>query len=235
MDGRSLRRVVGGTESSIRCAHTSSWPTLNCPSQESLCFCEKGRLCSSSSALSWAPMVPYVKYLLLSQPFPPFPCFWLEELPLTWLISIQSKNCFETHLIIHPVLFLPVSKTHGKGREDKFKTETSFPLWLLQCTSLKTCAHRGVKPFMSCDTSQVAPATESSPSEPGPGACTLGMAAALFAASEAHLLWQRLTCLQTQPCACTMELHVHHVFHVHHGTGNNYCRNATLVPVFICI
>lgn len=162
MDGRSLRRVVGGTESSIRCAHTSSWPTLNCPSQESLCFCEKGRLCSSSSALSWAPMVLYVKYLLLSQPFPPFPCFWLEELPLTWLISIQSKNCFETHLIIHPVLFLPVSKTHGKGREDKFKTETSFPLWLLQCTSLKTCAHRGVKPFMSCDTSQVAPATESS-------------------------------------------------------------------------
>lgn len=44
---------------------------------------------------------------------------------------------------------------------EKFKTETSFPLWLLQCTSLETCAHRGVKTFMSCDT-QVAPATKSS-------------------------------------------------------------------------
>lgn len=40
-----------------------------------------------------------------------------------------------------------------------------------------------------------------SPTEPSPGACTLGMAAALLAAFEAHLPFQRLACLQMQPCA----------------------------------
>lgn len=91
------------------------------------------------------------------------------------------------------------------------------------------------------------------------------MAAALLAAFEAHLPQQRLTCLQTRLCAwlqgpCTTSLSAgegwqpltcatdvpvlalpwlgrasQEVGAVHHGTANNYCGNATLFLVFICI
>lgn len=110
-------------------------------------FLRGSGLCSGSSGLVWASLVPSANRLLLSQLFPPFPCCWLEELPLTLLILIPWKTWLETDPIIHPVLFLPVSKTHGKGGKEKFNTKSSFPLWWLQCTSLKTRAHRGVKPF----------------------------------------------------------------------------------------
>lgn len=83
-----------------------------------------------SALLPWTGLPPVLSanHLLLSQLFPPFPCCWLEELLLIWLISIPSKIWLETHLIIHHVIFLSVSKTHGKGGKEKFKTETSFPL-----------------------------------------------------------------------------------------------------------